>query len=166
MRPGTPLALLAAAVAAGAIAAVAACSHGNRIPSDRPILGWYGFTAADDWKQLPRHFKEPDERVCAKDPDRVYIAELFTDGIDAIEVNWHWAPVVGGPRATLPTLGQPEFSLAGTVEVANTSGDDVLADHPFGYDVNQDVLPDPDFGFLPGLGVVSSVGVGCGSSGC
>ena len=124
---------------------ICACSKGPSlvIPADRPILGWS--TAPDE---KPAGFTQPDEHRCAADPTRVYVGELFVNGIDDVQVDWHWAPVLPGPNAALPTLAQPELSLAGTLAGANESTDDVLADHPFGPDVNADVLLDPGFGFL------------------
>src|SRR5438309_3670594 len=77
----------------------------------------------------------------------MYLGELFLQG--NIQVKWHWAPIVGGPNADKPTLDQPEFSLAGTLVDASDSNDDVLADHPFGFDVVADVTPDAPFAFLP-----------------
>ena len=64
-------------------------------------------------------------------------------------MQWHWAPIVSGPRAAKPTLDQPELSLAGNVEDASDSLDDMLADHPFGFDVVADVTPDAAFPSLP-----------------
>jgi hypothetical protein len=120
------------------------------VPADRALLSWTGSSATDrNRAQLPNGFTAPDEHACAADTTRVYLAELFVNGIDNAQVNWHWAPIVGGPKAATPTLGQPEFSLAGTLAGADDSLDDVLADHPFGLDVDADVAPDPQYGFLP-----------------
>ncbi len=131
--------------------ALAACSSGSiTVPADRPLLSWTGTSAVDaNRTRLPKNFTSPDEHACAADPTRVYLGELFINGIDNPQVSWHWAPIVSGPQAGSPTLSQPEFSLAGTLAVVDDSGDDVLADHPFGLDVNADVAPDPDFAFLP-----------------
>jgi len=70
----------------------------------------------------------------------MYLGELFMQG--NVQVNWHWAPIVRGPNADKPTLDQPEFSLAGTVVDASVSTDDVLADHPFRFDVVADAGTD------------------------
>ncbi len=98
---------------------------------------------------MPKGFTAPDEHACAADPTRIYLGELFLDGIDHPQVLWHWAPIVPGPQAALPTLSQPEFSLAGALAEVDDSGDDVLADHPFGTDVDADVAPDPAYAILP-----------------
>ncbi|MGZ6143174.1 MAG: hypothetical protein ACXWLM_07535 [Myxococcales bacterium] len=131
--------------------AAVACSGSSSVsvPADRPALSFTGTTAADANKAaLPAGFTAPDEHACAADPTRVYLGELFTNGLDNPEVSWHWAPIVGGLQPAQPTLGQPEFSVAGTLRGADDSGDDVLADHPFGLDVDADLEPDPAFGFL------------------
>src|SRR4051812_23509471 len=90
-----------------------ACSKGPALPiaADRPLLLWSTAPSAEK----PAGFTEPDEHRCAADPTRVYIAELFVNGIDDVQVDWHWAPVLPGPDMTRPTLNQPELSLAGTV---------------------------------------------------
>lgn len=135
----------------GIVLAICGCSSsGLTIPADRPILGWSGTSATDANKRLlPSGFTAPDPHRCAADPTRAYLGELFVNGIDNPQVLWHWAPVVPGPQAGMPTLQQPEFSLSGAVAATDDSTDDVLADHPFGYDVNVDVAPDPGFAFLP-----------------
>ena len=132
------------------LAGLVACSHEERpaIPADRPVLLWHGSAAQDqNRRNLPPGFSVPDPHVCAADTDRMYLGELFMQG--NVQVNWHWAPIVRGPNADKPTLDQPEFSLAGTVVDASVSTDDVLADHPFRFDVVADVTPDADFSFLP-----------------
>jgi len=132
------------------LGALAACSHEEEpaIAADRPVLLWYGSAAQDQNRRSPPPgFSIPDEHVCAADPNRMYLGELFLQG--NIQVKWHWAPVVGGPNADKPTLDQPEFSLAGTLVDASDSNDDVLADHPFHLDVVADVTPDVAFAFLP-----------------
>ncbi|MFL5312146.1 MAG: hypothetical protein ACJ79H_17065 [Myxococcales bacterium] len=137
------------------LVAVVACSHEQApaIPADRPVLLWYGSAAQDqNRRNLPPGFNAPDEHACAADTSRIYLGELFLQG--NVQVNWHWAPVVRGPDANRPTLGQPEFSLAGTLVDASDSTDDVLADHPFGFDVVADVTPDAPFAFLPFNGPV------------
>ena len=119
------------------------------IAADRPILEWSGTSASSaNTALLPSGFSVPDEHRCSKDPTRGYILELFKTGTSDLEVDYHWAPIVPGPQADRPTLDQPEFSLAGTIVGANDSGDDVLADHPFGLDVNSDVLLDAPYSFL------------------
>ena len=139
MRRGVPLLLLAACH-----------SSSLTVPPDRPILLWSGSSAADaNAAALPGGFTAPDASRCARDPTRAYLGELFANGIDNPQVLWHWAPVVPGPQAARPTLQQPEFSLAGAVTQTDDSTDDVLADHPFGFDVNVDVAPDPPYAFLP-----------------
>src|SRR5207248_2030934 len=99
-------------------------------------------------RSLPTGFSVPDEHACAADTSRIYLGELFLTPSDP-QVKWHWAPIVRGPDATRPTLDQPEFSLAGTLVAASDSNDDVLADHPFRFDVTADVTPDAAFSFLP-----------------
>jgi hypothetical protein len=124
-------------------------SKGFSIPADRPILGWSGSSAIDANRGLlPGGFAQPDERVCAPDTSRIYIAEMFTHAFNDVQVNYHWAPVVRGPRADVPTLNQPEFSLSGTVLGASLSTEDVLADHPYGFDFVSDVVPDSQFAFM------------------
>ena len=129
-----------------------ACHGGSApdIPADRAILGFTGTSATDANRALlPPGFGTPDPHACATDTTRVYILELFKPGpIDQPQVLWHWAPVVPGPDAKRPTLQQPEFSVAGTVAGTDDSTTDVLADHPFGPDVNVDVSPDPAYAFL------------------
>src|SRR5258708_35784939 len=79
------------------------------VPADRALLSWTGSSAADrNRAQLPNGFTAPDEHACAADTTRVYLAELFVNGIDNAPGNWHCAPIVGRPKATRPTLGQPE----------------------------------------------------------
>ncbi len=141
------------AVLAGVLALVlSGCSSdsmGFSIPADRPILGWSGSSASDANRALlPRGFSQPDERACAPDTSRIYLAEMFTHGFANVQVKYHWAPVVGGPRVGRPTLDQPEFSLSGTLIGAADSTEDVLADHPYGFDVVSDVVPDPAFAFM------------------
>lgn len=120
------------------------------VPADRPLLSWTGASAVShNHALLPAGFTAPDPHVCAADPTRVYLGELFVNGIDHPQVSWHWAPVVPGAVAARPTLDQPEFSVAGTLAEVDDSADDVLADHPFGTDVDADVAPDPEFAFLP-----------------
>ena len=131
------------------IAALGCSSSSISIPADRPALSYTGTSAIDaNKKLLPAGFTRPDEHACAADITRVYLGELFTNGLDNPEVSWHWAPIVGGNQPAQPTLGQPEFSVAGTLRGADDSGDDVLADHPFGLDVDADLEPDPPYGFL------------------
>lgn len=120
---------------------------GLRVRADRPILDWTGTTASDaNARLLPSGFTGPDEHACALDPTRQYIGELFKTGINHIEVDYHWAPIVPGPAARR-TLGQPEISIAGVALGVNDSGDDVLADHPFGVDTNTDLGLDPPYLF-------------------
>ena len=141
------------------VAALAACSHEQppAIPADRPVLLWYGSAAQDqNRRNLPPGFGGPDEHACAADTTRIYLGELFLQG--NVQVKWHWSPVVRGPDADKPTLDQPEFSLAGTLVDASDSSDDVLADHPFGFDVVADVTPDAPFAFLPFNGPVFTQG--------
>jgi hypothetical protein len=132
------------------LALCAGCSSETplAIAADRPILGWSGSSATDRNRALlGTGFPGPDEHSCAADPTRVFIAELFLQGLNNVQVIDHWAPVVPGPRA-IRTLDQPELSLAGEVRGAHESGDDVLGDHPFGYDFNVDVKLDDAFAFL------------------
>ena len=120
------------------------------IPADRPILAYTGTTAQEaDAALMPQGFTEPDPTVCATDPTRQYLGELFRHGFTDNQVLWHWAPVVPGPDPSHPTLDQPEWSLSGDVVWAGDSYDDVMADHPFGLDTNFDVQPDADFAFFP-----------------
>ena len=136
-------------VPAAAVLAIVACSSGTRIPGNRPILGWWGTGAAA--QRIPlivEGFDGPDPHACSPDPTRAYIGELFAHGLDDVEVPWHWAPVRSGSEPKRPTLDQPEYFLAGALEAVNDASDDVLADHPFGLDVNSGVLPDPAFAFL------------------
>jgi len=137
--------------AAVLVFALMACSEQEfTIPADRSILAWYGPGAEDRNRSLlPRGFNGPDVHSCAADPTRAYLAELFVAGQGDAQVQWHWAPIVSGPRAAKPTLDQPEFSVAGNVEDASDSLDDMLADHPFGFDVVADVTPDAAFASLP-----------------
>ena len=120
------------------------------VPADRPPLSFTGTTATEaNAGALPKGFAGPDVHACAADPTRAYLGELFASGnINDAEVFWHWAPIVPGPHPSQPTLNQPEFSVAGTLRGADDSGDDVLADHPFGFDVDADLEPDPPFAFL------------------
>ena len=126
------------------------CSSALDIPADRAILDWTSASAAGkDRSQLPQGFSAPDVHVCAADPTRAYLAELFVNGLDNPQVLWHWAPVVPGPNRSLPTLQQPEFSISGAVAQTDDSNDDVLADHPFGTDVDVDIAPDAPYAFMP-----------------
>ncbi len=126
-----------------------AVSAGPQLPTDRPVLLWSDPQALQqNAPHVPKDFTLPDQTVCAKDPTRQYIGELFKYGINNIQVDWHWAPVVGGPDAKHPTLDQPELNLAGVVTHYTESGDDVLADHAFGLDTNTDVKLDADFAYL------------------
>jgi hypothetical protein len=136
---------------AGLLLLMVGCSGGGvAVPADRPILLWTGASASDANRALlPKGFTAPSETACAADTTRAFLGEIFTHGIDNPQVNWHWAPIVGGPQAATPTLSQPELSVAGTLVGADDSGDDVLSDHPFGTDVDADVAPDPAYGFLP-----------------
>lgn len=118
----------------------AACSK-SPIAADRPTLGWFDSNA--NRITMPGGAPAPDERACSADPTRQYIGELFRTGINDVEVNYHWAPVVkSAPR------NQPEVALAGTIVGADDSTDDVLGDHPFGPDINADVRLDPAYAFL------------------
>jgi hypothetical protein len=120
---------------------LAACSKGSGIPADRPALGWFDSNANRD--ALPKGPPAPDERACAADPTRQYIGELFRTGINDVQVNYHWAPIVqSAPRH------QPQIALQGTIVGADDSGDDVLGDHPFGTDIDADVKPDAAYAFL------------------
>ncbi|MCA1825475.1 MAG: hypothetical protein ABR567_03030 [Myxococcales bacterium] len=130
---------------------VAACSSGPGIsvPADRPPLSFTGTSATDANKAaLPKGFTTPDEHACAADITRVYLGELFVNGLANAQVLWHWAPIVSGAQPAQPTLNQPEFSVAGTLRGVDDSGDDVLADHPFGLDVDADLEPDPPYAFI------------------
>ncbi|MCA9522349.1 MAG: hypothetical protein KC609_15315 [Myxococcales bacterium] len=119
------------------------------VPADRPILLYNGTTAIEHNAKLePAGFTGPNETQCADDPTRQYIAEIVTNGIGDIQVDYHWAPVVSGPDPTRPTLDQPEWSLAGTLRRAEDSDDDVLGDHPFGLDFVFDVVLDAPFTFM------------------
>ncbi len=141
----------AAAVAPADAAETAAATDTAAAPVTltRPILQWTGQSAeASNVKKLPSGWTEIQQTRCAKDPTRQYIGEIFKFGLNNIQVDYHWAPVVPGPNAELPTLDQPEFAFAGEIESVNDSGDDVLADHPFGLDVNAEVKLDEAFGYL------------------
>ena len=136
--------------AAFLVVALGCSPAGLQVPADRPLLSWTGTSAESRNRALlPAGFGAPDPHVCAADPTRAYLGELFANGIDKPQVLRHWAPVVPGPQASTPTLDQPEFSVAGTLAEVDDSGDDVLADHPFGTDVDADVAPDPAYAFLP-----------------
>lgn len=121
--------------------ALAACSKGSGIAADRPPLGWFDSNA--NREIFPKGPPAPDEHACAADPARQYIGELFRTGINDVQVNYHWAPIAGGPPRS-----QPEVALAGVIVGADDSGDDVLGDHPFGTDIDADVKPDPAYAFL------------------
>ena len=96
------------------------------VPADRPLLSFTGTSATDANKAaLPKAFTRPDEHNCAADTTRIYLGELFVNGLDNPEVSWHWAPIVSGAQPAQPTLGQPEFSVAGTLRGVDDSGDDV-----------------------------------------
>ena len=137
-------------LAASLLAACSASVPAPVVAPDRPVLLWTGTSAADaNAAALPASFGGPDVTACAADPTRAYLGELFANGISDPQVLWHWAPIVPGPSAKSPTLQQPEFSLAGSLTEVNDSNDDVLADHPFGTDVDGDVSPDADYLFLP-----------------
>lgn len=125
--------------------ALCACRGELSVPADRPPLSF----AEVEKPPLPAGFSGPDVHACAADPTRAYLGELFKSGLDDPQVLWHWAPVVPGPDAAHPTLAQPEFSLAGTIAAADDSTDDVLADHPFGVDIDADVVPDHAYTYLP-----------------
>jgi hypothetical protein len=129
-------------------------------PSDRPILLW---TGADDEHDsgavrnaaiLPKSLQdpksEPDPHACGKDPTRQYIGEIFQHGINDLQVNWHWSPVLSGPNEARRSVDQPELSMSGTVLESSEPGDDVLADHPFGADFNATVQLDAPFTMLAG----------------
>lgn len=140
-------------VAIALVFLLAACGSdsGFSIPADRPILDFTGSGAIDSNKgQLPSGFSTPDPQKCASDTTRAYILELFNPMTASTppQVLWHWAPVVSGPDATKPTLQRPEFYVAGTVSTAEVSTTDVLADHPFGFDFDVDVMPDAKYAFL------------------
>lgn len=125
-----------------------ACHSQPPIPADRPILSYWSSSAIDaNRAQLPPDFAAPNEHACATDPTRVYIGELVKTGIDDIQVDYHWAPIVPGPT-NRRTLGQAELLLAGTLLGSSESTDDVRGDHPFGNDVNPDVRLDPAYAFL------------------
>ena len=132
--------------------AVVACGSETalNIPPDRSILEFTGSTAQDANKaELPAGFTTPDQHQCSADPTRAYLLELFQPGpLDKPQVLWHWAPVVSGPNRDRPTLQQPEFFVAGKVAAAEVSTTDVLADHPFGFDLNVEVSPDPPYSAL------------------
>lgn len=120
-----------------------------KLAEDRPILLWSDDgPATANAAHLPADFQKPDQTVCAKDPARQYIGELFSHGLNDIQVDWHWAPVIGGPVPGRPTLNQPEFFLAGEVTGYGESDDDVLADHAFGLDANANVKLDTAFAYL------------------
>lgn len=136
-----------------ALVGLTACSSGpalEPVPADRPILLWYGDSTTTQAADLLAEtgFTGPDQHACSADPTRQYIGELFAHGIDDVQVPWHWAPVIPGPDPAHPTVDQPEFFIAGALEDVVDSGDDVLADHPFGLDVNSNLLADPDYAFL------------------
>lgn len=161
---GLATACTSAAVPAGDAASAsdikADASHTALAPVDRPILLW---TGADDQHDsgalrnaaiLPKSLQdpksEPDPHACGKDPTRQYIAEIFQNGINDLQVNWHWSPLLPGPNEARRSVGQPELSMAGTVLEASEPGDDVLADHPFGADFNTTVQLDAPFTMLAG----------------
>lgn len=123
------------------------------VAADRSILQYTTDTPAQaNLAQLPANFTEPDQTVCAEDPTRQYLGEIFEHGLDEIQVDWHWAPVVSGPDLSRATVDQPEWWYAGEIESGNDSDDDVLADHPFGLDYSFDVTPDEDFDYMPSGG--------------
>ncbi len=156
-------------LAATSVLSLVACGHptkdqpdsgdsgptGDDVPiaSDRSILLYTDTTPVDmNAAQLPADWTGPQETQCATDPTRQYLGEVFTSGLNDIEVNWHWAPIIGGPDPTRPTVDQPEWWYAGTFDGGNDSSDDVLADHPFGLDYSWDAAADPDFAFMPFAG--------------
>src|SRR5512140_422776 len=105
-----------------------ACSSGGlTVPADRPTLLW---SSADPNRGLiPSGFTTPDVHVCAADPARQYVGELFEHGINDVQVLWHWAPIIPGPNPHRPTLDQPQLSLSGALVGSDDSTDDVLGDH-------------------------------------
>lgn len=132
-----------------AAAADSSASADSAAPLTRPILQWTGATAHDaNAAKLPPDWKAVEQTRCAKDPTRQYIGEIFKFGLKDIQVQYHWAPVIPSADPKRPTLGQPEFAYAGTVQDVNDSTDDVLADHPFGPDRNANVLMDQEFIYL------------------
>lgn len=118
------------------------------VPADRPILSFTGTTATERNEKLkPPGFTKPDQTRCAADPSRAYIGEIVKHGISDVQVDYHWAPVVPGPNPERPTLDQPEWSMAGILNSAADSDDDLLGDHPFGLDFVFNVRLDAPFTF-------------------
>lgn len=134
----------------------AACAGNDRLPDHGPPPAFSaalldfdpGAAVAANAARLPPGFAAPVPTVCAADPSRAFLAELFENGITSPQVLFEWAPVVAGPVAGKPMLGQPELFYAGTVAWMDRSGLDFRPPHPFGFDLTWNVVPDAPFGAM------------------
>jgi hypothetical protein len=119
------------------------------MPADRSILNFTGDTAtAANQAALPADWSGIDRTRCAQDTTRRFIAELANHGITNPQVLFHWAPIVPGPNLSHPMEGMFDFYAAGKVDSPAESGDDVRADHPFGFDFTWDLAPDPKYAYM------------------
>jgi len=118
-------------------------------PLARPILGLdLAAAAAANAAVLPAGFTVPQETSCGPDVTRGFLAELADHSPEDAKVPLHWAPVVFGPVAGKPTVAQPELFYSGVVADLDRSALDTSFDHPFGFDLDLDVTPDPPFELL------------------
>jgi hypothetical protein len=114
-----------------------------------PILSFdMGATVMLNMANLPQGFTGPQETVCAVDTTRGFLSELATHGITDTQVAYEWAPMIGGPTAAQPTVGQPEFYMAGTIKALERSGLDFRPPHPFGFDTTWDMVADQPYLWL------------------
>jgi hypothetical protein len=135
--------------------AVAACSSSD-LPDEGPtpilsgpILSFdLGETIMSNMSNLPAGFTAPQETVCATDTTRGFLEELVDHGINDTQVHFEWAPMIPGPTASQPSVGQPEFYMAGTIRGLDPSISDFRPPHPFGYDAAWNMLTDQPYLWL------------------
>lgn len=130
---------------------LAACSgglpdHGPPPTLSGPLLSFDALSAAGaNASHLPPGFTTPQQTACSPDVTRGFLAELNDHGVDNSQVPSEWAPIVPGPDPAAPTVGQPEFMLAGTLRAFVRSMLDFRPAHPFGLDTTWDAKVDDPF---------------------
>src|SRR5262245_58962929 len=76
-----------------------------------------------------------------------FLEERDLQALQSPRTPWEWSPIAPG-RTVNPTVRQKHYFLAGNVTDAFLSDNDYEFSHPFGYDLDIDLIVDPAFRHL------------------
>lgn len=121
------------------VVGLAACA-----PSNVHSILSFDETAVANLNKTHRGNASADEHVCAP-PNSWQNPKASPTFINDGSVDYEWHPVVPGPDARIPTVGQPEFYAQGLIDKWHPPDKDVMVSHPFGTDYSWDFWLDPKF---------------------